>query len=262
MRYRMLETIHEYATERAAETPELRATAERRHTRLLPRPRRGGRPAPALRRPAPLDRPPGDGARQPPRRPPPSLVAADDRVRGAIALAIGWFWWLRNYRREGATWAARPAPGQALTSSRRPAPERLSLRPLRRAGDPAGPRGTYSGRAARSRLGRSHGGRPGGPRTRGDTAVPPPWSCASCTSSSWPSPARGARRRRADRWSTSDGCGTPSRGPVRTRHASPASSGRSPCTSWTTRKTSGPPSTRPQSPTAGCTAASGRSASP
>lgn len=31
MRYRMLETIHEYATERAAEVPELRAAAERRH---------------------------------------------------------------------------------------------------------------------------------------------------------------------------------------------------------------------------------------
>ncbi len=30
-RYRMLETIHEYATERAAEVPELRAAAERRH---------------------------------------------------------------------------------------------------------------------------------------------------------------------------------------------------------------------------------------
>ncbi|MFK0288157.1 BTAD domain-containing putative transcriptional regulator [Streptomyces sp. NPDC090499] len=100
MRYRMLETIHEYAVERAAEVPGLRAAAERRHGAWVcalveeAEPRlRSGEQLPWIRRleadldniRAALDR----------------AVHAGDEVRaGRIALAVGWFWWLRNYRLE------------------------------------------------------------------------------------------------------------------------------------------------------------------
>ncbi|WP_436848047.1 ATP-binding protein [Streptomyces collinus] len=100
MRYRLLETIHEYATERAAEVPELRAAAERRHrawVRALTEeaePRlRSGNQLPCIRLleseldniRAALDR---------------AVRAGDEAEAGAIVLAMGWFWWLRNYRQE------------------------------------------------------------------------------------------------------------------------------------------------------------------
>ncbi|MEU8869375.1 BTAD domain-containing putative transcriptional regulator, partial [Streptomyces umbrinus] len=105
MRYRMLETIHEYAAERAAETPELRATAERRHRAWV---RALVEEADPLLRSADQLRWIGrlesdlDNIRAALHR---SLVAADEPEMGAIAVAMGWFWWLRNFRREGATWA-------------------------------------------------------------------------------------------------------------------------------------------------------------
>ncbi|MFI9250823.1 AfsR/SARP family transcriptional regulator [Streptomyces sp. NPDC053069] len=104
MRYRMLETIHEYATERAAEVPGLRATAERRHrawVRALveeAEPRlRSADQLPWISRleteldniRAALDR---------------SVRAGDEAEAGAIVLAIGWFWWLRNHRQEAVSW--------------------------------------------------------------------------------------------------------------------------------------------------------------
>ncbi|MFD9196323.1 BTAD domain-containing putative transcriptional regulator [Streptomyces phaeochromogenes] len=104
MRYRMLETIHEYAAERAAETPELRATAERRHRAWV---RALVEEADPLLRSADQLRWIGrlesdlDNIRAALHR---SLVAADEPELGAIVLAMGWFWWLRNFRREGATW--------------------------------------------------------------------------------------------------------------------------------------------------------------
>ncbi|MFC8130382.1 BTAD domain-containing putative transcriptional regulator [Streptomyces sp. NPDC057302] len=107
MRYRMLETIHEYASERAAETPQLRAAAGHRHTAYV---------RALLERADPLLR----SAEQLPwiQR----LEIETDNIRAALqravesrdaedALAIvlgaGWFWWLRNYRAEGVEWAAR-----------------------------------------------------------------------------------------------------------------------------------------------------------
>ncbi|MFJ9816196.1 BTAD domain-containing putative transcriptional regulator [Streptomyces sp. NPDC101151] len=104
MRYRMLETIHEYAAERAAEAPDLRAGAERRHrawARALvvqAEPRlRSAAQLPWIGRleseldniRAALDR---------------ALRAGDEAEAGAIVLAIGWFWWLRNYRQEAVEW--------------------------------------------------------------------------------------------------------------------------------------------------------------
>ncbi|MEU2427775.1 BTAD domain-containing putative transcriptional regulator [Streptomyces sp. NPDC007851] len=100
MRYRMLETIHEYAVERAAEDPGPRAAAERRHrawVRALveeAEPKlRSGEQLPWIRRletdldniRAALDR---------------AVYAGDEAQAGAIALAVCWFWWLRNYRKE------------------------------------------------------------------------------------------------------------------------------------------------------------------
>ncbi|MET8560805.1 BTAD domain-containing putative transcriptional regulator [Streptomyces flaveolus] len=100
MRYRMLETIHEYATERAAEVPGLRAAAERRHrawVRALveeAEPRlRSAAQLPWIARleteldniRAALDR---------------AVRAGDEAEAGAIVLATGWFWWLRNHRQE------------------------------------------------------------------------------------------------------------------------------------------------------------------
>ncbi|MFE2425080.1 BTAD domain-containing putative transcriptional regulator [Streptomyces hokutonensis] len=107
MRYRMLETIHEYAVERAAETPELRAAAERRHrawVRALVEEAepllRSWEQLPWIARleteldniRAALDR---------------TITAGDEAEAGALALAVGWFWWLRNYRREGVDWTER-----------------------------------------------------------------------------------------------------------------------------------------------------------
>ncbi|MER5789203.1 BTAD domain-containing putative transcriptional regulator [Streptomyces sp. NPDC001980] len=100
MRYRMLETIHEYAVERAAEVPVLRGAAERRHgawVRALveeAEPRlRSGEQLPWIRRletdldniRAALDR---------------AVRAGDEVQAGRIVLAVMWFWWLRNYRQE------------------------------------------------------------------------------------------------------------------------------------------------------------------
>ncbi|MDC0773127.1 AfsR/SARP family transcriptional regulator [Streptomyces sp. HD] len=107
MRYRMLETIHEYAVERAAEAPELRLAAEHRHRAWVrglveeadPRLRSAGQ-LPWISRleteldniRAALDR---------------TLMAGDEQEATVIGLAMGWFWWLRNYRHEGATWIDR-----------------------------------------------------------------------------------------------------------------------------------------------------------
>ncbi|CAM5442339.1 AfsR/SARP family transcriptional regulator OS=Streptomyces tendae OX=1932 GN=GUR47_22230 PE=3 SV=1 [Streptomyces tendae] len=107
MRYRMLETIHEYAAERAAEVPGLRAAAERAHrawARALaeeadPQMRSAGQ-LPYISRletehdniRAALDR---------------SLGAGDEPEAASLALAMGWFWWLRNYRHEGVGWLDR-----------------------------------------------------------------------------------------------------------------------------------------------------------
>jgi tetratricopeptide (TPR) repeat protein len=104
MRYRMLETIHEYAAERAAEVPELRAAAERRHrawVRALteeaePQLRSSGQ-LPWIRRlETELDNIRAALLR--------TLAAHDEEEAGALVLDMGWFWWLRNFHREGAEW--------------------------------------------------------------------------------------------------------------------------------------------------------------
>ncbi|MFF4209048.1 BTAD domain-containing putative transcriptional regulator [Streptomyces sp. NPDC001796] len=107
MRYRMLETIHEYATERAAEAPELRTAAERRHrawVRALVEEAepelRSAEQLPWIRR---LETE-LDNIRAALYR---AIASGDEAEAGAIALATGWFWWLRNFRWEGTEWTER-----------------------------------------------------------------------------------------------------------------------------------------------------------
>ncbi|MFB6833292.1 ATP-binding protein [Streptomyces hydrogenans] len=108
MRYRLLETIHEYASERAAETPELRAAAEAAHTAHFTalveeaEPKlRSGEQLPWIDR---LERD-LDNIRAALHR---TLVTdPDERAGLRLVFAMGWFWWLRNYRPEGLAWTRR-----------------------------------------------------------------------------------------------------------------------------------------------------------
>ncbi|KQX49296.1 MULTISPECIES: BTAD domain-containing putative transcriptional regulator [unclassified Streptomyces] len=108
MRYRLLETIHEYAVERAAETPALLAAAEATHTDHFTalaeaaEPRlRSAEQLPWIER---IERD-LDNIRAALHR---TLGTAPDEA-GALRLvfAMGWFWWLRNYRPEGLAWVER-----------------------------------------------------------------------------------------------------------------------------------------------------------
>ncbi|MEU2155319.1 BTAD domain-containing putative transcriptional regulator [Streptomyces sp. NPDC019396] len=114
MRFRLLETIHEYAVERAAETAELRAAAVRAHTahftalaeRADPE-LRSARQLPWIRRlesdldniRAALHRATGDGGED--------GDGGDEPYAIRLVMAMGWFWWLRNYRPEGLAWVER-----------------------------------------------------------------------------------------------------------------------------------------------------------
>ncbi|MFF4256561.1 BTAD domain-containing putative transcriptional regulator [Streptomyces sp. NPDC001663] len=117
MRYRMLETIHEYAVERAAEVPGLRAAAERRHrywVRALveeaePLLRSAGQ-LPWISR---LERE-LDNIRAALHR---AVTSGAEAEAAALVLAMGWFWWLRNYRQEGAAWVVQALRLGALLDS-------------------------------------------------------------------------------------------------------------------------------------------------
>ncbi|MHB9759830.1 BTAD domain-containing putative transcriptional regulator [Streptomyces sp. BYX5S] len=107
MRYRMLETIHEYAAERAAESPGVLTAAERRHIAYVralvekadPELRSAGQLPWIQRLEADLD-----NIRAAMTRVTSGPDTADEETAIALALHLGWFWWLRNYRSEGTGW--------------------------------------------------------------------------------------------------------------------------------------------------------------
>ncbi|MFI1534016.1 ATP-binding protein [Streptomyces anandii] len=140
MRYRMLETIHEYAVERAAEAPEVRAAAERRHrawVRALtreaePQLRSAGQLVWIARLETELDNVRAALDR--------ALAAGDETEAGELVLTMGWFWWLRNYRREAVEWVRRVLRLAAPTGSPDAVDDLLSV-PEGEAHDPRyGPR--------------------------------------------------------------------------------------------------------------------------
>ncbi|MET9695647.1 BTAD domain-containing putative transcriptional regulator [Streptomyces sp. NPDC006529] len=117
MRYRMLETIHEYAAERAAEDPADRAATARRHaahfTALAeeaePRLRSAEQLPWIARMETELDnlRAAFTTAVSGPARATGTGPRPDTETAQRLAFALGWFWWLRNYRSEGGDWTAR-----------------------------------------------------------------------------------------------------------------------------------------------------------
>ncbi|MFJ9543411.1 AfsR/SARP family transcriptional regulator [Streptomyces sp. NPDC101225] len=152
MRYRMLETIHEYAAERAAEAPGPRAEAERRHRAWV---RALVEKAEPLLRSA--DQLPWisrletelDNIRAAFHR---ALSCADEEEAGALALNMGWFCWLRNHRPEAIDWLdrtlrlgaaldARSAASDAHPAARgsRPAAPSRAAGPAPGPGGPAAP---------------------------------------------------------------------------------------------------------------------------
>ncbi|MEK8144298.1 hypothetical protein NKH18_27935 [Streptomyces sp. M10(2022)] len=110
MRYRLLETIHEYASERAAETPAIRSGAAQAHTvhfmalaeEADPKLRSRDQLPWIQRLETDLD-----NIRAALHR----TVVTDPDEPDALRLVIsmGWFWSLRNYRPEGLGWADRAA---------------------------------------------------------------------------------------------------------------------------------------------------------
>ncbi|WP_330239351.1 AfsR/SARP family transcriptional regulator [Streptomyces sp. NBC_00525] len=109
MRYRLLETIHEYATERSAETPDVRAAAERAHTGYFlalveeaePLLRSGDQLPWIQRLETDLDN--IRAALQRTTAP----TAPSEAEAARLVLGMGWFWWLRSYRSEGLSWTQR-----------------------------------------------------------------------------------------------------------------------------------------------------------
>ncbi|MGW0122648.1 ATP-binding protein [Streptomyces sp. NPDC003327] len=108
MRYRLLETIHEYAVERAAETPGLLAAAEAAHTAHFTALAEEAEPRLRSAEQLPwIDRIERDldNIRAALHRT--VLTAPDERAALRLVFAMGWFWWLRNYRPEGLVWTER-----------------------------------------------------------------------------------------------------------------------------------------------------------
>ncbi|MEV7727297.1 BTAD domain-containing putative transcriptional regulator [Streptomyces sp. NPDC087917] len=129
MRYRMLETIHEYAGERAAADPDGIHATTTRHTAhylalaehaepllrsadQLPWTRRVETELDNLRAALHTATAPG------PRSTAGPASEAAPATAQRLVFALGWFWWLRDYRAEGAEWA-----GRALALTRQEPPE-------------------------------------------------------------------------------------------------------------------------------------------
>ncbi|WP_405801873.1 winged helix-turn-helix domain-containing protein [Streptomyces halstedii] len=111
MRYRLLETIHEYAVERAAATPDVLADAATAHTAHFTA--LVEKADPLLRSEAQLAwigrlETDLDNIRAALHRTV-ATAAPDEPSAMRLVLGMGWFWWLRNLRAEGLNWADRTA---------------------------------------------------------------------------------------------------------------------------------------------------------
>ncbi|NGO72107.1 BTAD domain-containing putative transcriptional regulator [Streptomyces boncukensis] len=134
MRYRLLETVAEYAAEKLDEVPGERAAAERAHLvayRELARTAdpllRGPRQAEWLAR---LERE-HDNVRTALRR---AVAAGDEQEVLCLTLCMGWFWQLRDHRPDARTWAAAasalgPDPFASPASPAPPVYERVTDAP-------------------------------------------------------------------------------------------------------------------------------------
>ncbi|MEU8725210.1 AfsR/SARP family transcriptional regulator [Streptomyces antimycoticus] len=115
-RYRMLETIHEYVGKRATEDRAARAdhkAAVARHTAHFRDFIRAAEPRLRSAEQLPwlhLVETDLDNIRAALHR---SLTIADEDTVFALIRALAWFWWLRNYRDEGAAWVGRALALQA-----------------------------------------------------------------------------------------------------------------------------------------------------
>ncbi|MGW6395762.1 AfsR/SARP family transcriptional regulator [Streptomyces sp. NPDC055103] len=108
MRYRLLETIHEYAAERAAETPTLLASTAAAHTAHFTALAEEAEPRLRSFEQLPwIDRIERDldNIRAAFHRV--LVTAPDETAAHRLVFAMGWFWWLRNYRPEGLAWVDR-----------------------------------------------------------------------------------------------------------------------------------------------------------
>nr|WP_243274938.1 BTAD domain-containing putative transcriptional regulator [Streptomyces albus] len=128
VRYRMLETIHDYARERAAEHEDDREAAEARHTAQILRFATAAEPR--LRSAEQLSWLPRieadlDNIRAALYR---ALLDRDRETVVALVRAAGWFWWLRNYRDEGARWVQAALSLLPATRAERDAEEELLYR--------------------------------------------------------------------------------------------------------------------------------------
>ncbi|GAA1925053.1 AfsR/SARP family transcriptional regulator [Streptantibioticus ferralitis] len=109
VRYRLLETIQEYARARAAEHPEESAATARRHAAYFHDFAQTAAPLLHTRDQLPwLDRLETelDNVRGALER---VIAEGDEETALAMAAALGWFWWLRNYRDESIVWLRRIA---------------------------------------------------------------------------------------------------------------------------------------------------------
>ncbi|MDI5971329.1 BTAD domain-containing putative transcriptional regulator [Streptomyces sp. SL13] len=107
VRYRFLETVHDYVAEHAAAHPRELAAAGRAHTaycrdlveRAEPRLRRADQLHWLARLEAERDNIESALGRV--------VDAGDEPAAQAMVMGLGWFWWLRNYRVESAIWISR-----------------------------------------------------------------------------------------------------------------------------------------------------------
>ena len=120
MRYRLLETVAEYAGERLDESGE-RAAAERAPPHVLPRTRPHHRPEAARPRPARGHRTaPASSTRTCAPHCSRAVAERDEQEALCLVLSLAWYWQIRDLRTAARNWSPRGRRRSAPTRSRRP----------------------------------------------------------------------------------------------------------------------------------------------